>query len=245
MTTVVITQPMYFPWVGLISQFALADVLVWLDDAQFTRNSFTHRVQTKSEGKQRWLTIPLQHKGSRHSIIQLESASPDWYIQHVEDFSMSAEGSDYLADALENITGMNTTGSVCDRIIASAQACFSAISKTTPNVRTYRSSEMEVDGSGWRRILDLVHAVGGTRYLTGHGAANYLDHAAFEAEGVTVDYMGYDFAPWPQAHGAFSPYVTSLDLIAHVSPQDRFRHLSTQTIPWRDFLTSKGLPINR
>jgi hypothetical protein len=31
------------------------------------------------------------------------------------------------------------------------------------------------------RPLDLVLSVGGTRYVTGHGAADYLDHEAFEA----------------------------------------------------------------
>ncbi|HOX52645.1 MAG TPA: WbqC family protein, partial [Fibrobacteria bacterium] len=32
--TVVITQPMYFPWVGLFEQIRLADEIVWLDDVQ-------------------------------------------------------------------------------------------------------------------------------------------------------------------------------------------------------------------
>lgn len=103
---------------------------------------------------------------------------------------------------------------------------------------------MMITGKGWRRILDLVHAVGGTRYLTGHGAANYLDHAAFEAEGITVDYMGYEFLPWPQQHGDFSPYVTSLDLIANVPPENRTAHLSRKTVPWRDFLAARSIAVS-
>ena len=41
---VVITQPMLFPWVGLLEQIMLADVLVNYADVQFSKGSFTNRV---------------------------------------------------------------------------------------------------------------------------------------------------------------------------------------------------------
>ena len=59
MTTVVISQPMYFPWTGFFGQMKLADIYVWLDDAQFSKGSFTNRVQALLNGKQTWMTIPL------------------------------------------------------------------------------------------------------------------------------------------------------------------------------------------
>lgn len=242
MTTVVISQPMYLPWPGFVSQLALADVLIWLDDAQFSRGSFTNRVQIRTAFGDKWLSIPLIGKGFGVQIVGLQAAQPAWARSHHELARQALNGTPFLPDALSILAAISGPASLCDTLIASSELCLSACGKPCPT--TQRSSEMDVTGRSWRRVLDLVHAVGGTRYLTGHGAANYLDHAAFEAEGVTIDYMGYDFAPWPQAHGAFSPYVTSLELIAHVAPQDRQRHLSTKTIPWRDFLTSKGLPVN-
>lgn len=45
MARVVISQPMYFPWFGFMAQMSLADVFIWLDDAQFSKGSFTNRVQ--------------------------------------------------------------------------------------------------------------------------------------------------------------------------------------------------------
>ena len=48
MTTVVISQPMFFPWVGMFEQIALADVYVHYDDVQFSKGSFTNRVQLKT-----------------------------------------------------------------------------------------------------------------------------------------------------------------------------------------------------
>ncbi|MFT7595259.1 MAG: hypothetical protein ACI8R4_002587 [Paracoccaceae bacterium] len=93
------------------------------------------------------------------------------------------------------------------------------------------SSQMNVPGSGWQRVLDLVRQVGGTTHITGHGARHYLDHQAFEDSGVTVAYMDYAMLPWPQPHGPFPPYVTGLDLIANVAPDNRFAHLNPSTTP--------------
>ena len=40
---VVISQPMYFPWVGFLSQISMASTIIWLDDVQFSKGSFTNR----------------------------------------------------------------------------------------------------------------------------------------------------------------------------------------------------------
>lgn len=241
MTTVVISQPMYLPWPGFVSHMAMADVLIWLDDAQFSRGSFTNRVQIKTSSGSKWLSIPLIGKGFEAPIRELAAAQPDWHRSHRDLVRQALRGTPNLSEAVSIIDTAATSATLCDALIASSELCLSACVRN--GSRRLRSSETGVTGGSWRRVLDLVHHVGGTRYLTGHGAANYLDHLAFEAEGVSIDYMGYDFTPWPQQHGEFSPYVTSLDLIANVAPEQRQTHLSTQTIPWRQFLTGRGIPV--
>jgi hypothetical protein len=81
----------------------------------------------------------------------------------------------------------------------------------------------------------MVVSLGGSRYLTGHGAKNYLEHDLFEQGGVSVEYLNYEKTPYPQLHGDFTPFVSSLDLIANVGRAgvDRIR---SGTVPWRQFL---------
>ena len=88
-------------------------------------------------------------------------------------------------------------------------------------------------------MLDIVRAVGGTRYVTAHGAAGYLDHALFEAAGVQVDYVDYSLAPYPQLHGAFTPYVSVLDLIANTG-DEAANYIRPRTKPWRDLLAARA-----
>jgi len=78
MTRVVISQPMYFPWVGFIAQMALADVFIWLDDAQFSKGSFTNRIQVKLPDGRKWMSVPLEGKGAFQTIRDLHSARKDW-----------------------------------------------------------------------------------------------------------------------------------------------------------------------
>ena len=65
---VVISQPMFFPWVGFLEQMRLADVYVHYDDVQFSKGSFTNRVQIKTPEGFIWLTAPLRNlrAGRKH-----------------------------------------------------------------------------------------------------------------------------------------------------------------------------------
>jgi len=75
----------------------------------------------------------------------------------------------------------------------------------------------------------------GKVYITGHGAANYLDHQLFEKAGISVEYMNYKMRPYKQAYGQFTPYVSILDLIANAGKAGK-KYLTPQTISWKKFL---------
>ena len=80
MKTVLISQPMYFPWVGMLEQMALADVWVHLDDAVF-EGGFFNRVQIKTTDGTPWLTVPLaENKLGQSSMMQ--PATHDWQRKH-------------------------------------------------------------------------------------------------------------------------------------------------------------------
>ena len=87
----------------------------------------------------------------------------------------------------------------------------------------------------------MVAQVGGTRYVTGHGAARYLDHPAFQAAGIAVDYIDYSCTPWPQ--GAGGVYPLCLGAGPDRPDRPRCRQLpQTGTLPWPAFLDRAGVP---
>jgi hypothetical protein len=105
-----------------------------------------------------------------------------------------------------------------------------------PLPRLFHSDgDLEVSGSPSERVLGIVVSLGGSRYITGHGAKNYLEHDLFEEAGVSVEYLDYEKMPYPQLHGDFTPFVSSLDLIANVG-RAGVDCIRSGTVPWRQFL---------
>jgi hypothetical protein len=96
------------------------------------------------------------------------------------------------------------------------------------------SSAMAIEGTGSARVLAICEALGAERYVTGHGAREYLDHESFEAAGVRVEYLDYEKREYPQLHGAFTPFVSALDLAANCGHAGR-EVIASGTVYWKDF----------
>lgn len=239
MRRVVLTQPMYFPWVGMFEQLRLADIVIYYDDVQFSKGSFTNRVQLKTAHGPQWLTLPLKkiHLGQHIASIEIDE-SKDWRRQHrglLHEYYRDTAHFAEMMDVAEMVFAL-ASSSLCQMTVASMEAAADYFA-LYPGKEILYSSKMQIDGRGWERVLAIVQAVGGDVYITGHGARNYLDHEAFERSGIEVEYMAYQRAPYAQCHGIFDPHVSILDLIANVGRPGN-EYIRSSTVPWREFLKS-------
>lgn len=241
MRRVVLSQPMYFPWVGMFEQIRQADVYIHYDDAQFSKGSFTNRVEVKTAQGPKWMTVPLKDHALGQTIAETRfGPSRDWRREHRALFARHYADAPFIADALALLDevfaaeGVERGGSIGAVARASMEAVGTYFS-LWDGKDVASSSELGVAGKGSDRVLALVQAVGGDVYITGHGARNYLDHELFERAGVAVEYMAYRRTPYPQLHGPFDPHVTALDLVANVGRAGR-ECVCSGTIPWREFV---------
>jgi hypothetical protein len=236
---VVITQSMLFPWVGLLEQLKIADVIVHYDDVQFSKGSFTNRVQVKLPTGTSWMTIPLKSHKLGQNIDELEvQAAGSWAAAHLRLLSTSFSDAPFSADALR--IARETYELSKPRLADVARRSLLALASyfgILDGKQLVSSSDLGITGSSSMRVFDIVRAVGGTTYVTGHGARNYLDHEIFERAGCEIRYMQYRCLPYPQSWGAFTPYVTGLDLIAHCGPAGG-EWIAPKTVSWREFTGS-------
>lgn len=239
MSCAVISQPMLFPWPGFFEQLMLADTYIYLDDVQFSKGSFVNRIQLTYRNERRWMTIPLEDGGSFRKMSDLASAGVAWRASHRSLLQQSLMDAPYRDDALSILDAVYTRSSLLELLIASIEepARYMGIGQKRS---IYRSSQLSSNDRSWKRVLELVQEVGADRYITGHGAANYLDHSAFDNASIKVEYMNYSCTPWPQPGPSFTPYVTILDLIARVGPDAR-SYLFPATTPWREFMQHREL----
>lgn len=237
---VVISQPMFFPWVGLIEQVRLADQFVFYDDVQFSKGSFVNRVQIKTASGIKWLTVPLKgvSLGQRIQDVQVDHAR-HWQRQHLDMLKQAYAAAPFLKDMLRVVQEVHDVhGANADTIGALSEASMVAVCRyfgLDTGRQFHHIGELAIGGSGSQRVLDIVQHLHGSRYITGLGAANYLDHEAFAQAGVAVEYMAYRKTPYPQLHGEFTPYVSILDLIANVGHAG-IDHICSGTTHWKEFL---------
>lgn len=234
---VVISQPMYFPWVGILEQVRLSNVFVHYEDVQFTRGSFSNRVQVKTEAGMRWLTVPLKNHILGQLINEVEiDYRTDWQRSHRDILKQAYAKSEHKAEMLDLV----------DEVFSQRYDSLAELSKVSmmgliryfglEDGRTFIDSpDLGIAGSSTQRVIDICVRLKAASYITGHGARNYLEHEAFEAQGIDVDYIGYGLSPYKQLHGPFTPYVTALDLVANCG-KDGVHHIAGKQIPWREFI---------
>lgn len=237
----VITQSMLFPWVGMLEQIRLADTLVHYDDVQFSKGSFTNRVQIKTAAGPRWMTVPLEGLKLGQTIDNVAfKPTATWKSKHLELLRQSFRGAPYEDDAVAIVEAVYSReytglGALARRSMLELAEYFGLLK----GIRLIDSADLEIPGSGSQRVLDIVKETGGDSYVTGHGAQKYLDHMLFDSAGVRVNYMDYGCVPYPQLHGVFTPYVSGLDLIANCGRQG-IEFICSDAKYWKEYINEPG-----
>jgi hypothetical protein len=234
----VISQPMYFPWPGLLEQYRLADQFIYYDDVQFTKGFF-NRVQIKSAKSQQWLTVPLlaRKRGQLINEVRIDNRE-EWKSAHRNKLWQAYKNSPFVKDMLDLVDEvfMSDHKFLGELALASTEALVTYYPSLKGNIKPIKSSETNILGSGTQRLIDICKAMDASAYLTGHGARHYLKHDNFAERDIDIYYIDYSLSPYPQAHGDFTPYVSTLDLIANCGPKG-IEQIRGQMLPWRTFLT--------
>lgn len=236
--TLVVSQPMFLPWLGLFEQVRLADVFIHYDDVQLPQGrSFMSRVQLKSANGVSWLTVPIDHTKSGKMLNEVVLLQPEeWRNKHLRTIRHAYAKRPYfklMFELIENIYSQSTDNLAEFNINGTQQiARWLGLAP-----RLMRSSEMGVEGTSTERLVALCEAVNCDVYVTGHGALNYLNHQQFEDKRISVRYMNYKRVPYEQGQIEFTPYVSILDAIANCGERTGDL-LCSDAIYWRDFNVS-------
>jgi hypothetical protein len=235
MTKIVISQPMFFPWVGLFEQITLADTYVHYNTVQFPiGRSLMNRVQIKTSKGSQWLTIPIKHQGIQ-SINQVEiDYNQHWQDKHLKTLRQNYSKSQFFMEMLDIVSSIYAKNFRClsELNIYSIEHISKYFGIETQFIT---SSQYSFDSSSSELLLNITESLNGDTYITGHGAKNYLEHSIFEKKGISVEYINYKKISYPQLYGEFTPFVSVLDLIANLGKEGKAVMLS-KTINWQEFV---------
>jgi hypothetical protein len=212
-TAVAIHQPHYLPWLGYLAKWAAADVFVFLDTVQYTKNGWQNRNRIKTATGPQWLTVPVHAKlGMGIDEVPVAGTQP-WAARHRRAIEHAYAGAPYLARhraALERFYA-EPWERLTPLALASAEWLARAIGVTPPVRRASSLGPMPDEPT--ERLIAICDAVGADTYLAGRDGATYMNLARFEAKGIRVLYQSYTHPEYSQLHGEFAPFLSGLDLL--------------------------------
>lgn len=217
MTTLVVLQPGYLPWLGYFDQLRRADVFIHYDDVQFDKNGWRNRNRIKTANGVQWLSVPVRHGLDRLTDIAIDNRR-DWRRKHLAGVAQAYAGAPFVGrylPELEEVLGGRQWDRLVDLDIALVERMCAWLGLERQIVR---SSELDVAGERSERLLALCRHVGATTYLSGDAARSYLDLEMFRDAGIRVEWQSYRHPTYAQRHGEFVPYLSALDLIFNCGP---------------------------
>jgi hypothetical protein len=200
-----------------------ADVFVYLDTVQFSKNGVQNRNQIKTPQGALWLTLPVLHPTGR-PIREVAVADPGIGGKHwktlVANYARTA-GFIRWHDDLQRLCDAQFQ-SLADVAIASTEWLLKRLDVGTRTVRASQVAESNGDGS--QLVASLCHALHATEYLSGRGALAYLDAKHFDAIGCRIALQNWTPFEYPQAHEntGFIRGLSTLDLLLNC-PDDAAR----------------------
>ncbi|HXD73867.1 MAG TPA: WbqC family protein [Vicinamibacterales bacterium] len=217
-----IHQPTFFPWLGFFDKLRRADTFVLLDGVQFARRhggggNWVNRVRILVAGAAAWITVPVKRANvPLQPISDLEIADEmPWRAKLLRTLKLQYGRAPHFDQTMALVTPLiefatPKLAEFNEHAIRTLAVAVGAMPATMT-----RQTSLGVTGQSNALLSDLVRIAGGTTYLSGDGADDYLDSACFERAGVSLTLQHFQHPEYPQGTPAFVPGLSIVDALMH------------------------------
>jgi hypothetical protein len=218
-------QPTYLPWLGYFDLMDQADAFVFLDDVQFSRQSWQQRNRIRAPQGLEWLSVPVVTSSRQgQSIREVEIVDPPAFVaRHRGKLEARYRTAPHF-DAFAPRLFATLEAGAADGHLAELNTRLIKMLAEQNGVRMPRLlSSCEIDSGPGRveRLVTICRALGADRYLSPLGSAGYLADAEddFRRAGIDLVFHGYAHPSYPQLHSPFLPYASIVDLLFNDLPR--------------------------
>jgi hypothetical protein len=214
---IAIHQPNYLPWLGYFYKIAQSDAFVFLDDAQYSKNSYTNRVKIMREDAARWLTQPISFRfGDPINAVAL--ARDDWRTAHLDSLKGAYRRAPEFNSVWPDIEALYDELNEKNISTVNARIVMGICKHLNISRRFHLSSEIEVnDARSEDRLIGIVNQIApGGCYLSGQGGAQYQDPEKFSAAGLELKYADFQHPTYEQDTQPFVAGLSVFDAVFHL-----------------------------
>lgn len=217
-------QPAFLPWQGYFELLDSCDTFIFLNDFQFSLQSYQQRnLLFVNKGQAGWCTVPVFKDESFLRPLNktaINNSTP-WKEKLWRRITYNYAKADFFHEIGSHVQPwlFSKTDNLSDLNIGFIKlAC--KLMNICPNF--LYSSDMPLQGKRSSLVLELLRITQATHYLCARGAFSYmLEDKVFPVDEVEVLFQNYNLFPYKQKgiKDCFIPNLSVLDVLFNIGPE--------------------------
>ncbi len=212
---IAIMQPIYLPWIGYFDLMDQVDIFVFLDDVEFSKQSWQQRNRIKTNNGELLLTVPVKNKNKTQLIKDVEiDNNHKWQKKHFNSIKLNYTKSKYFEKYIGFLEELYITK--MDKLVdLNIKIILWTKEELKLNCKIFRSSELTI-GSGDKveRLIKICQKLECDEYVSPQGARNYIEkNNLFDVNRIKLRYQNFVHPMYSQLFKDFLPNMCILDLL--------------------------------
>jgi hypothetical protein len=217
-----IGQPTFLPWIGWFDLVDQSDVMIILDDVQFSKQSWQQRNRVRTANGLEFLSVPVKTAGRLYQrIIDCRIADDRFVKKTVGTLQANYSRAPFFSETFAELAHILTFGaSTASLLELNCELILWMAKKLDVTTSMIRASALAAPGRRGEHVAAICECVGADTYISPPGAEAYLneDRNAFDRRGIAITIHVFDHPEYPQCFVPFMPYASALDLIFNAGP---------------------------
>ncbi|MFA5905337.1 MAG: WbqC family protein [Desulfobacula sp.] len=233
-------QPAFLPWQGFFELICKSDIFIFLDDFQFSRQSFQQRNRLFVNKNQiDWYSVPIDLDKSFKAPLNRTTINEriPWrkkILKRLEQNYKKAKFYDEIGPYIED--WLNSRQDTLADLNVSFIMLVCRLLKLDKEFRY--SSQFPTMAKRSERVLELARWCKTDRYISAKGSFGYMmEDKVFPVEDIEVVFQNFYPQPYPQvcSTNGFEPFLSILDAllnIGSVEVKKLVENGSPELLPW-------------
>jgi hypothetical protein len=218
---VAILQSNYIPWKGYFDLINSVDEFILYDEMQYTKNDWRNRNKIKTAQGASWLTIAVRQESLHQKINETFVFDPKWNIKHWRTLAQTYSKAPFFRDYKDEFESLYSQEGLTNLSQINYQFIDLICKLLGIKTKLSWSTDYELGEGKTERLVKLVKDAGGTEYVSGPAARDYIVADLFADADVKLSWMDYSEYPEYQQLGPapFEHGVSIVDLLFNTGPE--------------------------
>lgn len=192
------------------------DEFILYDDTQYTRRDWRNRNRIMLNGKEHWLSVPVEVRGRyEQAICDVRIADTAWQKAHPATLRHAYGKAPYFAE-VSDLLALGYEGQNYQWLL-DADVAFIQLIRDYFGIKTRITfaSDYKAEGRKTEKLVALCMAAGATHYISGPAAKAYIQPEVFQKANIRLSYINYPTYPEYPHISTYTPMLSIIDALMH------------------------------